>query len=337
MEFRCPHEALNSFQLLSIGSQDEENTKIGLTLLEETTKKLLEQTSYLPCIECLKSIESIIKDFNNINQQNNEILRNHESLKNIGKIIERLLSCPNITLEYSMISFSLIAQLFYLSDILWLNGRYNFLKLLSSLCEVKLRVILGDYKNICTNHVNDICDIVEGIIKEIEKGNLNDTIATDLSFSIQKCILFLCEWIYAIHKQNAIIIEDVEVRVYSLIIYFLYIGGGEILDKTNLKYALTPLQMISLRYIKKDYAKARSLICVISCCPVLPDSTLEYLLNFTKEGIKLNHKEVIKDLCSILDDFKDRCDYYDVKSLQELKKYAKSLNDCQLQEIVNSM
>uniref|UniRef100_A0A0K0G2B4 Ran-binding protein n=1 Tax=Strongyloides venezuelensis TaxID=75913 RepID=A0A0K0G2B4_STRVS len=339
MDEECDHVRLNTFQLLFIDSPNQkESLKVAGNLLLSTTNKMLQDTTKLPCIECLKCITSILLDFNNLKPIPINIFKEEKWPKELGKVLERIVKTKNIEYNYIKLVFQIIPQLFYLSNDSWLQGNDKFLTLIVSLCEVRLRMVLGEYDKIEEREVEDVCDVLEFVVREIENGNYMDSLATKLSLLIQKSISFLCEWIHEVYIEKLTINSRCEEKIYQTIVDFFSIGGGEMIETRTLKEGIEALQSISLRYLKEDISKGRSLVCILTNCPSLPDTTLKYLLEYYNTSPDDNYKnKALDDLGIILEEFKDRCDFYNITSLKELKTLSLDINDIKIKEIIENM
>lgn len=115
-------------------------------------------------------------DFNNLKPLPKSIFKEQEWSRELGKVLERIMKTKNIEYNYITLAFNIIPQLFYLTDDLWLQGNDTFFILIISLCEVRFRMILGDYDKINIKDVDDVCDIIEFVVKEIENGNYMDSL-----------------------------------------------------------------------------------------------------------------------------------------------------------------
>uniref|UniRef100_A0A0K0DYV3 Uncharacterized protein n=1 Tax=Strongyloides stercoralis TaxID=6248 RepID=A0A0K0DYV3_STRER len=334
----CSHVQLNTFQLFFIDTVNQKDSlKVAGTLLFTTSEKILQDTNEFPCLECLKCISSVLLDFNNFKPLPKSIFKEQKWPRELGKVLERIIKTKNIEYNYITLAFNIISQLFYLTDDLWLQGNNEFFILIISLFEVRFRMILGDYDKINIEDLNDVCDIFEFVINEIENGNYMDSLATKISFLVQKSISFLCEWIYEIYMEKLTINKKVEERIYMLIIEFFSIGGCDMINGTILKYAIKALQPISLRYLREHFSKGRSLVCILTNSSSLPDSTLKFLLEYVNFSLENGHQNALDDLYLILSEFKDRCDFYNTSSLEELKRLSERINNDKIKEIVEKL
>lgn len=329
--------------LMAIGiepfSVDDLNSMLNslMKFLKEHTEKFPSMTLLKGSAKCLELLSTKATDRSQVHAVTLSWPRD------IRLIIQRLLQTFKLPEELVVSCYDLCNLAAQVLGPKWLRSDPLFLQLIASLTSGRLRILLEDPSKIDYPQLIACLSLEEAFIQCIEDdtdGILDEKQATSISTSCREAANFVCEYITACTKDDAVSLDmDCSLVLYRFVCAFMAIGGAEILDKETLNSAVpTLLSVCDFCINQRDEQTAGLLLINLADVERLPDRTLATILAYTRLIIPSKQSsEGLAQVCCVMEQLVDRKGWYTRESLDEARQMAEVLNDEQFSQLIGQL
>lgn len=333
-------------KLLATDEQlDDLNSSLNILI-----NKIKEDTSKFPELNLLNEIKQCLECLANAPA---EVLAKQRAKfvslswpADLRIVLSRIFRTFKIPEEYTKMAYELATVVNQSLAEDWLMSDPQFLCLLCSLSNGRLRIIMDKPSDIDMDQLIACLQLQEFFFKCVEDDRewMGDTDATLVSKCCQEAAAFACAYVVECAKEvNISLHMELFLVLYRYICTFLAIGGAAILEGSLLQETL-PILLKVCRYCmsQRDTDSAWILLCNLPVFPQLPTEALSLLVEHTRLIYSSTGKEAqngaLIGLTSVMEQLKDRQeDWHTTEALDQAEQLAKSSRDSRLAQMVEDI
>uniref|UniRef100_A0A9J2PDB7 Uncharacterized protein n=1 Tax=Ascaris lumbricoides TaxID=6252 RepID=A0A9J2PDB7_ASCLU len=224
---------------------------------------------------------------------------------------------------------------------MWFDGDPQFLILLSALTHVQLRLILDNPEMINVEDLISCATLGESFIQCVEEGDfLDDQQATMVGRSCQECVSYVCEYLVECRKDETVELQSsAEIVLYRFICSYLAIGGHNTINSSLIDDVLLALVDIARRSCEHgDASVVEMLLPSLPNFNSLPSSCLDLIVSCLERQSSIGDcARLSAKVARVVDELKDRSNWYMEGSLTSAKQLAQKLGSRDLIEAFSAL
>ncbi|KAI6227910.1 hypothetical protein M3Y95_00566500 [Aphelenchoides besseyi] len=260
---------------------------------------------------------------------------------NIKVVAQRLFQTYNIDdrfTNFSFITLSLTAQICGSS---WLSSPAQFLRLISSLCAGRLRIITEYPDKIDVDMLAACLSLLECAVRcvEVDTTAVSDEVATAVSRSCKEGASFCFEYLSACHEKKIHLPLECLLGFYRFICMFASVGGIQLIQKEYVEGAISSLvNTCNFALDQRDTSTATLLLNNLPEFPQLPNNTLDVLFKYIRlSWPTAERKTAIEMFTSVIGELKDRNDFYTKESRINVLQFAHDAENQTLIDVLKKL